>query len=376
MRTIFRIILAVVAAVVSAAEAKGYTLADEQARTTPDWFRKGVMYQIQPRAFTVEGTIKAAEAKLPELAAMGVTVVYMCPVTAADDDPREDMWSPRQVKSGFNNPRNPYRTGDYFHVDPEYGTDEDLRSFVKAAHANGVKVLLDMVFLHCGPSARVLKDHPEYFSYDKDGKIVTEGWRFPKLDFTNRAVHEYFKANMVYWLADFDVDGFRCDVADCIPLDFWEEARDVCERIKDGIVILAEGCRHANTRHAFDANYNWPVCLSWLRPILKSDSKEGYNQQWAAGGVDVSKFKGVAKLRAAALIILMAGGIQHELHREPRHGERRLRLPHGEALRLGQPDAGARAMLRDGWHTSHLQRAGDRRFAPPLDIRAFAGGDN
>ena len=172
MRTIFRIILAVVAAVVSAAEAKGYTLADEQARTTPDWFRKGVMYQIQPRAFTAEGTIKAAEAKLPELAAMGVTVVYMCPVTAADDDPREDMWSLRQVKSGFNNPRNPYRTGDYFHVDPEYGTDEDLRSFVKAAHANGVKVLLDMVFLHCGPSARVLKDHPEYFSYDKDGNTV------------------------------------------------------------------------------------------------------------------------------------------------------------------------------------------------------------
>lgn len=300
MRTIFRIILAVVAAVVSAAEAKGYTLADGQSRTTPDWFRKGVMYQIQPRAFTAEGTIKAAEAKLPELAAMGVTVVYMCPVTAADDDPREDMWSPRQVKSGFNNPRNPYRTGDYFHVDPEYGTDEDMRSFVKSAHANGIKVLMDIVYLHCGPSARVVRDHPEYFSYDKDGKIVMAGWRFPKLDFDNCAVHEYFKANMVYWLVDFDVDGFRCDVADGISLDFWEESRDVCERIKRDIVILAEGCRHANTRHAFDANYNWPVCLSWLRPILKGDAKEGYNQQWAAGGVDVSKFKGVAKLRAAA----------------------------------------------------------------------------
>ena len=290
MKMMFAAFLAVVVAVVCAAEAKGYSLADEQARATPDWFRKGVMYQIQPRAFTPEGTIKAAEAKLPELAALGVTVVYMCPVTVSDDDPRRDMWSPRQVKSGFNNPRNPYRTGDYFHIDPEYGTDEDLRSFVKAAHANGVKVLLDMVYLHCGPSARVLKDHPEYFSYDKNGK----------LDFTNRAVREYFKANMVYWLVDFDVDGFRCDVADCIPLDFWEEARDVCERVKGGIVILAEGCRHGNTRHAFDANYNWPVCLSWLRPILKGDSKEGYNQQWAAGGVDVSKFKGVAKLRAAA----------------------------------------------------------------------------
>jgi len=287
-------------AAVAAFAAGANPLSESQARATPEWFRKGVMYQIQPRAFTPEGTMKAAEAKLGWLADLGVSIVYMCPVTVADDDPRQNMWSPRQVKSGFGNPRNPYRTGDYFHVDPEYGTDEDLRSFVKTAHTKGIKVLFDMVFLHCGPSAKVVKDHPEYFSYDKDGKMVMEGWRFPKLDFDNRAVHEYFKANMVYWLADFDVDGFRCDVADCIPLSFWEEARDVCARVKGDIVILAEGCRHANTRHAFDANYNWPVCLSWLRPILKGDSKEGYNQQWAAGGADVSAFKGVAKLRAAA----------------------------------------------------------------------------
>ena len=294
------ILAAVFAAAMCAAEAKEHTLVDEHARETPDWFRKGVMYQIQPRAFTPEGTIKAAEGKLAELADLGVTVVYMCPITVADDDPREDMWSPRQVRSGFNNPRNPYRTGDYFHVDPEYGTDADFRSFVKTAHDNGLKVLMDIVYLHCGPSARVVKDHPEYFSYDKNGKMVMAGWRFPKLNFDSRGVREYFKANMVYWLADFDVDGFRCDVADCIPLDFWDEARDVCEAVKGDIVILAEGCRHANTRHAFDANYNWPVCLSWLRPILKGDSKEGYNQQWAAGGADVSAFKGVAKLRAAS----------------------------------------------------------------------------
>lgn len=81
------IILAAKAAVICAAEAKEYTLADEMARKTPDWFRKGVMYQIQPRAFTPEGTIKAAEGKLAELANLGVTVVYMCPVTVADDNP-------------------------------------------------------------------------------------------------------------------------------------------------------------------------------------------------------------------------------------------------------------------------------------------------
>lgn len=288
------------AAAVSLFSAGAYTLAGSQARPSPEWFRKGVMYQILPRAFTNEGTIKAAEAKLGELADMGITVVYMCPVTVADDDPRRDMWSPRQVKSGFNNPRNPYRTGDYWHVDPEYGTDDDLRSFVKTAHSKGIKVLLDMVYLHCGPSARVVKDHPEYFSYDDAGKIVMAGWRFPKLDFDNRSVHEYFFANMVYWLSDFDVDGFRCDVADCIPLAFWEEARDVCTRVKKDIVILAEGCKQANTRHAFDANYNWPVCYCWLRPILHGKCEEDPALKFASGGVDVKALKGVAKLRAAA----------------------------------------------------------------------------
>ena len=94
MRTIFgTILVATLSMSVSASP-----LSESPARTTPDWFRKGVMYQIQPRAFTPEGTIKAAEAKLGWLAGTGVTVVYMCPVTVADDDPREDMWSPRQVK--------------------------------------------------------------------------------------------------------------------------------------------------------------------------------------------------------------------------------------------------------------------------------------
>lgn len=292
--------IAVVIGLMWALSVHGFTLHDTTARPSPDWFRQGVMYQIQPRAFTSEGTLTAAAEKLPELAQLGVSIVYLCPIFVADDDMNREMWSPRQIKSDMENPRNPYRIKDFFHVDPEYGTDEDLREFVRTAHRCGLKVLLDLVYLHCGPTAKPVIEHPEYFSYDREGKIVVAGWRYPKFDFENTAVREYFKSNMTYYLADFDVDGFRCDVADGIPLDFWEDARVACERIKPDIVILAEGCKHANTRRAFDANYNWPVCLSWLRPILKGDTKEGYNQQWAAGGADVSAFCGVRKLRAAA----------------------------------------------------------------------------
>ena len=125
-------------------------LNQQQARTSPEWITRGVMYQIQPRAFTPEGTFKAAQARLPKLADLGVTILYLCPVFVADDDMDQASWSPRQKKSGMNNPRNPYRMKDFYHVDPEYGTDQDLKNFAAAAHALKMRVMLDMVFLHCG----------------------------------------------------------------------------------------------------------------------------------------------------------------------------------------------------------------------------------
>ncbi|NLC82385.1 MAG: hypothetical protein GX748_14495, partial [Lentisphaerae bacterium] len=90
-------------------------LHQQQARPSPAWLTDGVIYQIQPRAFTPEGTLKAAQARLPRLAELGVTVLYLCPIFVADDDMDLAFWSPRQKKSGMNNPRNPYRMKDFYH---------------------------------------------------------------------------------------------------------------------------------------------------------------------------------------------------------------------------------------------------------------------
>ncbi len=245
-----------------------YSYTNEVARKSPEWLTSGVMYQIQPRSFTPEGTIKAAEAKLPWLKELGVTICYLTPVFVADDDMRKNMWSPRQHKSGFNTPKNPYRMKDYYNIDPEYGTKEDLKDFVKAAHALGIRVMLDIVFVHCGPGAVFLKDHPEYFTYDGNGRMIMAGWMFPKLNFANRGLRRYLKTNMLYWVAETNVDGFRCDVADQVPVDFWEDARAELEELRPDIGMLAEGCKADNTRYAFDGNYNWPVCWK-LREILK-----------------------------------------------------------------------------------------------------------
>lgn len=125
------------------------------AKAAPEFLKDSVIYQINLRTFTPDGTLRAAERLLPHIAALGADMVYLCPVTLADDDPRPEFWSDRQKQSGLNNPKNIYRVGDYYAVDPEYGTDDDLKSFVRTAHGLGLRVLLDLVYYHCGPSGGV-----------------------------------------------------------------------------------------------------------------------------------------------------------------------------------------------------------------------------
>ena len=111
-----------------------------RAKTPPEFLKNSVIYQINLRAFTPGGTLRSAERLLPHIASLGADLVYLCPIFLADDDPREEFWSDRQKRSGSGNPQNMYRMKDYYAVDPEYGTDADLKSFVRTAHENGLRV--------------------------------------------------------------------------------------------------------------------------------------------------------------------------------------------------------------------------------------------
>ena len=229
------------------------------ARHAPEWVNDGIMYQINARAFTKEGTLQAATAKLEHLARLGITIIYLWPVFTSDDDMRQEFWSPRQIQSGLNNPRNPYRMKDYYNVDPEYGTNDDLKNFIKKAHDLGMHVLLDIVYLHCGPTAVFIKDHPDYIKRDAEGKIVYTRWNFPLLNFDNPELREYLWKNLEYWVKEFGADGFRWDVADRIPLDFVIEGRKRLEKIRPDIGMLAEGSRPVNQIEAYDMNFGFPI---------------------------------------------------------------------------------------------------------------------
>lgn len=261
------------------------------ARTSPEWLTGGVIYQIQPRAFTPEGTLPAATAKLPKLAKLGVTVIYLFPVFVSDDDKDISGWSPRQKKSKMNNPCNPYRMKDFYHVDPEYGTDQDLKDFVATAHKLNLRVMLDMVYLHCGPNAVFLKEHPDFVKRDKDGNIIKASFAFPALNLANPELREYLWRNMEWWVRDFDVDGLRCDVADSVPLDFWEIGRARLEKIRPDVGMLAEGTRKENQLKAFDLNYGWgPAFKAWSDPAAIRKLYETFQAERPIGGAKCAWF--------------------------------------------------------------------------------------
>ena len=99
-------------------------------RPIPDWFKKGAVYQINPRTFSAEGTISAVTNELPALSQMGFGIMYLCPIFKTDESTDKTFWSARQLKSETENPKNPYRMTDYFEIDEEYGSMDDLKEFV------------------------------------------------------------------------------------------------------------------------------------------------------------------------------------------------------------------------------------------------------
>jgi len=234
-------------------------IASKAVRPAPDYLRSAVMYQLFLRPFTAGGTFAAAEEMLPHLKDTGVDILYLCPFFEADDDMRPEFWSGRQKGSGLGNPCNPYRIKDYFAVDPEYGTPTDAERFVRAAHRQGMKVFLDLVYYHCGPNAVILKEHPDWIRRLPDGTPDLGEWKFPLLNFDKPELREYLFANMSYLLRRFDVDGFRCDVGDMVPLSYREEAYRRCQAIKQDVVFLCEGSDPRDQFVAFDLCYAFPL---------------------------------------------------------------------------------------------------------------------
>ena len=250
-REFLRNAIASVLAVLAAAASFG---AD---RPLPEWLKRATVYQMVLRNFTRDGTFRAAEAMLPHVRSAGVDVVYLTPFVEMDTDMDKSGWSNAQKRSGFDSPKNPYRVMDFNKVDPEYGTFDDWMAFQKRAHGLGMRVFLDLVYVHCGPNCTIKDAVPDAFQRNADGSVKTTKWLFPCINFASPATRRYLIDSTLFWMAN-GADGFRCDSGDLVPVDFWEELARACRKVKGDVVFINEGYSVEAAQRAFDANYGWP----------------------------------------------------------------------------------------------------------------------
>ena len=232
-----------------------------------------IVYQLALRTFTPEGTLQAAMKLLPHVAALGVDILYVCPFYVQENDPNTEYWSARQLASNTGNPKNPYKISDYFHVDEEYGTEEDLKAFAKEAHRLGLLVFYDLVYLHCGRQAVFIKDHPDFVERNEDGSVrVPDRWPFARLNFESRNLREYLMQNMELLVTEYGADGFRCDVGDAVPLDFWQEAFSRLKRIRPELLTLNEGEDPTYIDGTFDMGYSFAFQKQMRRIFARGES--------------------------------------------------------------------------------------------------------
>lgn len=229
-----------------------FGMAQTPAPTTvnhPDWSRQAVIYEVNLRQATPEGTLEAFLPQIQRLKDLGVDILWFMPIHPISEDGRKGSLGSY------------YAVRDYKGVNPEFGNIDDFRKVVKAAHDAGMKVIIDWVPNHSGRDNAWVKNHPDWYQRNENGDMFgpydwTDVYRF---DYSKPEMRAAMTDAMAYWLREADIDGFRCDVAFEVPTDFWNENRPQLEAVKKDIFMLAEAPNPELVEHAFDMDYNWPM---------------------------------------------------------------------------------------------------------------------
>lgn len=221
----------------------------EAPRHMVDWSADAVVYEVNIRQYTQEGTFEAFSQHLQTLKDMGVNTLWLMPIHPISETKRVGTLGSY------------YSITDYREVNPEFGTKEDFRKLVDQAHEMGFYIMLDWVANHTGWDCAWIQDHPDWYTKDENGNITDPpgmGWKdVADLNFDNPEMRKEMIACMKYWVEEFDIDGFRCDHASGVPVDFWEEARRELETVKPLLMLAEDNAVISLLEYAFDFNYNW-----------------------------------------------------------------------------------------------------------------------
>ncbi len=216
----------------------------------PEWIKNAVLYELNTRQFSQEGTFKSAQKQLPRLKDLGIDIIWLMPVHPIGEINRKGSLGSY------------YSVQNFLGINPEFGNETDFQELVNAIHQNGMHVILDWVANHSSWDNLLTQTNPEFYKKTSDGDFLSTKWRdyddIIEFDYSNPGLREYMTNAMKFWVDKYNVDGFRCDVAGFVPVDFWEQARKELDLIKP-VFMLAEAEDRDLHRHAFDATYNWTL---------------------------------------------------------------------------------------------------------------------
>lgn len=205
-----------------------------------------VIYEANPKVFATSGALNAITNRLDEIQSLGTDILWLMPV----------------YEQGVENAiGSPYCVKDYRKINSDYGTLEDLKTLVVQAHGKGMRVILDWVANHTSWDNAWIANK-SWYTQDADGNIISPegmGWAdVADLNYDNQDMRQAMQDAMAYWITEADVDGFRCDYAEGVPLDFWATAIDALRQLKgDDLLMLAEGSDASLYSAGFDCVYGW-----------------------------------------------------------------------------------------------------------------------
>ncbi|MEO5650735.1 MAG: alpha-amylase family glycosyl hydrolase [Ginsengibacter sp.] len=210
------------------------------------WSYTANIYEVNLRQYTLEGTFEAFAKSLPRLKDMGIKILWFMPIT------------PISEKDRLGGLGSYYAVKNYKETNPEFGTIDDFKKLVNEAHEMNFKVILDFVADHTGNDHHWITEHPEFYNYEEDNQLLhPHGWSdVSKLNYDVPELREYVIDVMKFWIKECDIDGYRCDMAHLVPLDFWVQAKRKLAKIKDNLFWLGE-CEDPEYHKVFDATYTW-----------------------------------------------------------------------------------------------------------------------
>ena len=242
-------VLVVLSALSVSAQQPARDFSKENARPSQDWIKDAVIYEIFPRQYSATGDFNGITNDLDRLKTLGVDVLWLMPIHPIGQAKKKGTIG------------SPYAVRDFYAINPDYGTAADLKRLVAESHRRGMKVIIDIVANHTAWDSVMMKT-PAFYTRNAKGEIIppVPDWAdVADLNYENPELRKYMIDVLMFWVREYDLDGFRCDVAGFVPTDFWETARAEIDKIKPDTIWLAEWESPDLMVKAFNLDYSWAM---------------------------------------------------------------------------------------------------------------------